>query len=767
MTFLNALLAFGATAFTIPLIIHLLNRSKYLTIDWGAMQFLETSVKVNSRKIQWKQLLLLLIRCLIPVLLALAMARPLLQAWKDSSDASPMSLAILIDDSLSMHTLATSGDRPGNESSRLQQAVSHARKVIEGLPTGSEVAWIWAGKPAQMEGEHQPASLLKMPFADRISTQSQKGEIASTMELSDAFTLATRWLDQGTNSKRHLLVISDFQASQWNASTQDLARELAGTFASRTVPIQWSLFQVAERRPSDTLAAMAKEPDIALVSMEGIPSHVVPNGKMSLTATLQNHSDSTAVVPVVLMEGLEEVERQSVSVAANATSSVRFAWSPGSTGDKVLKIYADWNDKTPQDHSMTRVIRVREPMSVLIVDGDRKQEAMQSESDFIRLALTPFSLLRGEAGDLFTTRVVTPGGWNAESLKNCEAVICCNVGDLSPDERKWLRTFVEQGGGLIFCLGDKVQAEKVNAWEGVSQGGLRIGKISPRTPWEGEVSLTSDAPFELSRASLDALRSGRFAARHELLLEESQVTIAAKFSDNLPYLARASIGQGRVYWMLASGDDDDSNLPAIPVYLPLMQKIVSTSIDWPPGWNEIAPGEAWVEQRNVFVEAGEKSTANLQATNLQATGQTAQAQQNVSVQLPDSLTREVSLRAQASDAVASGNIERIELGISRLEGVANAAQGDRRWSKVVVIPTKERRIELSRGLLSAEELEQFADNTQAKLYEDSGSWISQENSNAAGKEIWTWFWFGLLVLFLAEMVLQQKLNPRQTSRGIA
>jgi hypothetical protein len=84
-----------------------------------------------------------------------------------------------------------------------------------------------------------------------------------------------------------------------------------------------------------------------------------------------------------------------------------------------------------------------------------------------------------------------------------------------------------------------------------------------------------------------------------------------------------------------------------------------------------------------------------------------------------------------------------------------------------VIPTKERRIELSRGLLSAEELEQFADNTQAKLYEDSGSWISQENSNAAGKEIWTWFWFGLLVLFLAEMVLQQKLNPRQTSRGIA
>lgn len=762
MTFLNALLAFGATAFTVPLIIHLLNRSKYLTIDWGAMQFLETSVKVNSRKIQWKQLLLLLIRCLIPVLLALAMARPLLQAWKDSGDASPMSLAILIDDSLSMHTMSTSGDKPGNESSRLQQAVSHARKVLVELPAGSEVAWIWAGKPAQMEGEHQPSSLLKMAFAERISNQSQKEEVAATMDLSDAFTVATRWLDQGTNSKRHLLVISDFQSSQWNANTQDLAKELAGTFASRTVPIQWSLFQVGERGQGDAAGSVAKEADISLVSMDSLPSHVVPNGKMSLTATLQNHSDATAVVPVVFMEGLEEIERQSVSIAANATSSVRFAWSPASKGDKVLKIFADWKDSTPQDHALTKVIRVREPVSVLIVDGDRKQEAMQSESDFIRLALTPFSLLRGEAGDLFTTRVVTPGGWNAESLKSCEAVICCNVADLSPDERKWLRAFVEQGGGLLLCLGDKVQADKVNTWEGVTQGGIRIGKLSPRTLWEGEVNLTSDAPFELSRASLDALRSARFSARNELEIEESPVTVVAKFSDNLPYLARATIGQGRVYWMMASGDDDDSNLPALPVYLPLIQKIASTSIYWPPGWSEIAPGEPWVEQRKVFAEGTDKN-----AVNAQASPQAGQSLSSVSVQWPDATTREVSLRAESIDSKLGEDSGTIELGVSRLEGVANAALGDRRWSKGVAIPTKDRRVELSRPLLSTEELEQFAGGAQTKLYQDAAKWISQENSNAAGKEIWTWFWLGLLVLFLAEMVLQQKLNPRQSSRGVA
>ena len=35
MTFLNGSLAFGALAFAIPLIIHILNRSRFRTVEWG------------------------------------------------------------------------------------------------------------------------------------------------------------------------------------------------------------------------------------------------------------------------------------------------------------------------------------------------------------------------------------------------------------------------------------------------------------------------------------------------------------------------------------------------------------------------------------------------------------------------------------------------------------------------------------------------------------------------------------------------------------
>ncbi len=765
MTFLNALLAFGATAFTIPLLIHLLNRSKYMTIDWGAMQFLESSVKVNSRRVQWKQLLLLLVRCLIPILLALAMARPLLQAWKNSADASPLSLAILIDDSLSMYTLSPSQsalqsaqanqatnepNRLGSSSSRILQAVAQVRTVLEGLPAGSEAALIWAGKPAQIESEHQPAALLKMKLAELIESRAKKNETAGTTDLSEAVTLATQWLDQGTNSKRHLLVLSDFQSSQWNSNTQDLARDLATAFSNRSVPIEWSFFQVGK---ADSQTDASSNADIALLGIDSIPSHVTPQGKMTISTTLQNYSNQNAVVPVVFMDGLDEVERQSVSVSANSTATIRFQWSPKIAGDSILKVFADWKDSTPQDHALTNVIRAREPASILIIDGDRKQEAMQSESDFIRLALTPFSLLRGEPGDLFSTRVVTPGGWNEEALRTCEAVICCNVPDFSNDERKWLRNFVEKGGGLLMCLGDKVQAEKLNAWEPLSQGGLRIGKLSPRIAWEGEINLTADAPFELSRASLDALRSAQFAARHELLVEEPQAIAIAKFADGLPFLIKTTIGSGKVYWMMSSGDDDDSNLPALPVYLPLVQKLMTSILHWRSGWNQVSPGESWFE--NLSAMTGKTNPLSNDVASL------FQDRKSLTVQLPAASTRDVPLDVKDTAGNEPILFRTIDLGSSRFEGIAQSTLGDRRINTAVVLSSKDRKVELGRALMSGDELEAFAKDAKANVYRDAQSWIKQENSNPAGKEIWTWFWLGLLILFLAEMFLQQSLNPRQ------
>ena len=65
MSFLNPLLLFAALGVALPILAHLLNRYQVKRTDWAAMQFLNRSVRVRSRQIRLRDLLLLCLRELI------------------------------------------------------------------------------------------------------------------------------------------------------------------------------------------------------------------------------------------------------------------------------------------------------------------------------------------------------------------------------------------------------------------------------------------------------------------------------------------------------------------------------------------------------------------------------------------------------------------------------------------------------------------------------------------------------------------------------
>ena len=80
MQFLNPGLVAGALLFAVPLVIHLLNRQRHKRRDWAAMEFLLRAFQKTRNRLRNENLLLLLLRCLIPIVLALALARPVLQS---------------------------------------------------------------------------------------------------------------------------------------------------------------------------------------------------------------------------------------------------------------------------------------------------------------------------------------------------------------------------------------------------------------------------------------------------------------------------------------------------------------------------------------------------------------------------------------------------------------------------------------------------------------------------------------------------------------
>src|ERR1700709_878808 len=67
----------GILLAAIPIIIHLLNRRRFKTVTWAAMEFLLRAMRKNRRRLKFEQWLLLATRCLLVFLLGLALARPL------------------------------------------------------------------------------------------------------------------------------------------------------------------------------------------------------------------------------------------------------------------------------------------------------------------------------------------------------------------------------------------------------------------------------------------------------------------------------------------------------------------------------------------------------------------------------------------------------------------------------------------------------------------------------------------------------------------
>src|SRR4051794_32354271 len=81
LTFSNTALLIGLAGTVVPLILHLLSRTRYQTVDWGAMVFLQDIEGRQQYSARLNQVLLLAMRMAMVGLIAMALAQPVLQQW--------------------------------------------------------------------------------------------------------------------------------------------------------------------------------------------------------------------------------------------------------------------------------------------------------------------------------------------------------------------------------------------------------------------------------------------------------------------------------------------------------------------------------------------------------------------------------------------------------------------------------------------------------------------------------------------------------------
>src|SRR4051812_28241617 len=103
MSFLAPLFVLGALAVAAPILFHLIRRTSREKISFSSLMFLQPTPPRVTRKSRLENILLLILRCAVLCLLALAFGRPFLRRPVNAQSANTANrIVILLDTSASM-----------------------------------------------------------------------------------------------------------------------------------------------------------------------------------------------------------------------------------------------------------------------------------------------------------------------------------------------------------------------------------------------------------------------------------------------------------------------------------------------------------------------------------------------------------------------------------------------------------------------------------------------------------------------------------------
>ncbi len=136
----SPLMLWGLAIGGAPILIHLLHRRRYIEMPWAAMRFLIAATKKQSRRLRVEQILLLIVRTLIVLLVATALARPSVETFGEYFRAEgPRHRIIVIDATFSM------GYR-SQDKSRFDRARELARQIAGTARQGDAMQLVRIGE---------------------------------------------------------------------------------------------------------------------------------------------------------------------------------------------------------------------------------------------------------------------------------------------------------------------------------------------------------------------------------------------------------------------------------------------------------------------------------------------------------------------------------------------------------------------------------------------------------------------------------------------
>ncbi len=589
MSFLAPLLAGFTAACAIPILIHLLNKSRFRTIQWAAMDFLLKTLQQNKKRLQLRDLLLMILRTAAILFAALALARPSLSSGLGGFSGGSSATVIVLDASLSM------GAQDGVHT-RLEAAKERAKAASADSSRGSSCALVLLSDTATSELTEPTRDLGFITGAIERVTAADGGTRVIT-GLAKA-----RELLEKSSGRKEVVLITDLQATGWSAADDPTWRRTLDDLQRSGVNL---IIADVGHGPVNHVAIdrVACEDDLVttgdtttlLVTLRNHGAGAAHNLTVDLlvapgAAPAQTTKDVAAAKDSTLAKTGKKVASTVVAdLAPGATAQARLVWKVSAAGPHRVTIDIS-PDALPNDHQRYLVIDVLDRLPVLVVDGGVAAQGQWTGGDFLRAALSPKVGDDEDAHSSMAITRITPAELGTANLERYRCVVLTDLDAPSAALSDALAARVRAGMGLLLFPGVGSRRDDWQKFLGERAKLLPSAIGAPvEHPDGGGLALATDkldhpiVSFFTDAEHRPFWAAPRFKKSFALTApsDDQTVRVVARFADGSPWCLERTVGAGSVLLFATPLDRSWSDFPLRPAFVMAITRAVQhAALGW-------------------------------------------------------------------------------------------------------------------------------------------------------------------------------------------
>lgn len=545
MGFLTPALLVGMGLIAVPILLHLIMRRQPREFSFPALQFVKQRQDANRRKLNFRHLLLLALRCLLIAGIAFALARPTLRGTGlKGKEGAPLAVALVVDNSLRMQYIER------NEP-RLVKAGEMASSLAEKLPDDTEIAVVDLSRAVSSFA------------ADKGTAETRlRGLSAETnpRPLADAIRNAVKLVAEQTERRQEVFVFSDMNEVSFDEGAIAVIQQTLEDSPDVRIYIV------------DVGSGDAKNMEVAPLDVRA--TSLRPGEPLNIGVDISSVGyTEQALIEVFLEDATGKLVKRGqriVELGENGKGRTDFILGDLPLGTHQGAVQLSASDPLLFDNKRFFTVEVKEGANVLLL-GETDADTL-----FLREALSP-SLLGADAPKRFNITVDRFANAARINFEDFDSICLLDPPPLSDDVLNNLVDYTRKGGGVGIFLGHRATPSGFN---GDTPQKLLPGTLKLRSRDE-----TWFKPQRLDHPALAGLRDYAEEIPWQIYPVwtywqfgemSGDAYIVARFANNQPALVERPVGRGRVMTFTTPWSD-----PLTPVGRESWNALPTQNPPWP------------------------------------------------------------------------------------------------------------------------------------------------------------------------------------------